>query len=114
MGQQATLIMEAYGHASFTKDSCDYHVWSRLYRAENIFIDISLEAQNQEITLSGQVLEAQQGTGHITLLDDDKQLISQTVFMEGEAFYLTLTRKGSFGLRVELDNGTILIPLAIA
>ena len=93
--QKATLVMESRGFAAQVRSTKLSNLWSRLYRAEGILLDMSCRPEGSGLRLQGQVLNAE---------NTDKPLKGEiSLYQDNQVFRTELDAAGGFGF--SLDAG---------
>lgn len=105
---EAQLIMESYGHAPSVRfrNLKPVAVWSKLYRADDYYLDISLQKSQDILQLSGKVLAVDETfslKGNIRLYEDE-HLLSEMTLPDDADFSLVLNHHGIYQLECELSD----------
>jgi len=111
MKYQAILITEAspggVRSANFASS------WSRLYQADNYYLDLFCKPDGSKASLLGQVLTSKGDTlpnsAQAVLFSSDDVLQTYPITADG-TFRFTLEEAGPFRLEVNLPHGTLEIP----
>lgn len=111
--QQATLVMESRGLAPQVRSFHFTDLWSRLYKTEDYFLDITCKPEGEVSQLSGQImlstgLEPNQ-EAHIVLYQNNSQVAQSGLDSFGQ-FKLDVNKHGTFDLEVKFADARITVP----
>ena len=113
LNQQATLVMESRGLAPHVRSFHFTDLWSRLYKTEEYFLDITCKPEGEVSQLSGQImlssgLEPNQNA-QVVLYHNDHEIAQAALDGFGQ-FKLNVTKHGSFDLEVKFQEARITVP----
>ncbi len=111
--QQATLIMESRGLAPQVRSFHFTDLWSRLYKTEDYFLDITCKPDGDVSQLTGQVMLSSglepQEEAFIVLYKQDKEIAQSGLDAFGQ-FRLNIEEHGLFDLQVRFPRAQITVP----
>ena len=111
--QQATLVMESRGLAPQVRSFHFTDLWSRLYKTDDYFLDITCKPEGELSQLSGHImlssgLEPEESANII--LYKDNQEITQAGLDDFGQFKLDVDMQGTFDLEVQFGDARITVP----
>lgn len=103
--RDAILVMESRGIAPSVRSAAFTGVWSKLYQAGNLYLDVTLKPGAKTASLQGQLLsEGDLSVSGKVNLFRDSNILSSVPLGHEVGFGLTIDEPGDY--RLELDLGT--------
>lgn len=112
----AELVIESRGIAPMVRSFSFSDSWSRLYRAEDYYLDMTCKPQGRSTMLKGQLMlesTSDVQTEAVVTLSSNNQEISRAQLDDWGQFRLTLEQQGSYELVLKMPCLTLMIPLEI-
>lgn len=111
---EPVLVMESRGVTPNTRSFRFSDTWSRLYRIDKYFLDLSYHPSEHAARLHGQVLNAAGETlnaeGKVSLYDRTGQEVVNVPLNKFGQFNLSMTPMEIYKLVVEMQNDSLVIP----
>ena len=110
MTHTAVLVMESRGLAPAVRSMDFSGTWSKLYRAGDVYLDMTLKPAAKAASLQGQLLtEGERALrGEIKLIKDGTVLASTMLGADAD-FGMNVAQPGLYGLELELSGETVAI-----
>ena len=102
----AVLVMESKGFAPAVRSAAFSGAWSKLYQADDYYLDMTLTPSGKTARLQGQLLAADGGQlpgGTVALYQGEEVIQSVPVGAAGD-FYIDVSAAHQYRLSVELDD----------
>lgn len=110
----AILVMESRGLVPGSRSFTISDAWTRLYKTEDYFLDISYQGTAGAERLMGQLLESSGeevfGGGQVVLRDTADHELARTDICEAGAFNLDLELVQGASLSIELNQESFRVP----
>ena len=102
--------MESRGLAPSVRGVGFHSDWSRLYQAEEFYLDLMLKPKDKKASLLGQLLN-EDGialVGDVELLRGDESLGLMTLGRDAD-FFMEIEEAGNYELKITLSDSTIIV-----
>ena len=102
----AILVMESKGFAPAVRSAAFSGAWSKLYQANDYYLDMTLTPSGKSARLQGQLLAADGGQlpeGTVALYQGDEVVQSVSLGAAGD-FYADVAEAHQYRLVVEIDD----------
>ena len=102
----AVLVMESTGFAPAVRSAAFSGAWSKLYQADDYYLDMTLTPSGKTARLQGQLLASDGGqlpSGTVALYQGEEVVQSVSVGAAGD-FYVDIGEAHLYHLSVELDD----------
>ena len=105
----AVLVMESKGFAPAVRSAAFSGAWSKLYQADDYYLDMTLTPSGKTARLQGQLLAADGGPlpeGTVALYQGDEVVQSVSLGAAGD-FYADVSEAHQYRLVVEMDDAIL-------
>ena len=106
---RAVLVMESKGFAPAVRSAAFSGAWSKLYQADDYYLDMTLTPSGKTARLQGQLLASDGGqlpSGTVALYQGEEVVQSVSVGAAGD-FYVDIEEAHQYRLSVELDDSVL-------